>query len=68
MEAAFFVQGGLDEQIGRPARPEVLREIARVTRGKSCAPDELDEVLRGVYEEASKNLGQEFVYPEDEKK
>lgn len=28
---------------------------------------EVDEVLRGVYEEASKALGQDFPYPGDEK-
>ena len=28
--------------------------------------DGVDEVLRGVYEEASENLGQEFPYPADD--
>jgi ribonuclease Z len=27
---------------------------------------EVDEVLRGVYQEASENLGREFPYPERE--
>ncbi len=27
---------------------------------------EVDEVLRGIYKEASENLGQEFPYPGDE--
>ena len=34
LETSFFVQGALVERIGRAARPEVLEEIARVTRGK----------------------------------
>ncbi len=34
LEASFYVQGSLVEPIGRPARPEVLEEIARVTKGK----------------------------------
>ena len=33
LEASFYVQGSLVEPIGRPARPEVLEEIARVTKG-----------------------------------
>jgi hypothetical protein len=34
LEASFFVQGAAIEPVGRPARPEVLEEIARVTNGK----------------------------------
>ncbi len=37
LEASFFVQGAAKEPVGRPARPEVLEEIARVTRGKVIA-------------------------------
>ena len=36
------------ERIGRPARPEVLEEIARVTRGKVIDPDKLDQVVRSL--------------------
>ena len=32
LEASFFVQGAAAEQVGRPARPEVMEELARVTR------------------------------------
>ena len=32
LEASFFVQGVAAEQLGKPARPEVLEELARVTR------------------------------------
>ncbi len=46
LEASFFVQGAAAEQVGRPARPEVLEELARVTRGKVIEADKLDEVVR----------------------
>jgi hypothetical protein len=45
LDASFFVQGAAKELVGRPARPEVLEELARVTRGKLIAVDELGEVL-----------------------
>lgn len=48
LEARFFVQGVEAEQIGRPARPEVLEEIARVTRGRVLAPAELEEAIRSL--------------------
>ena len=34
LETTFFVQGVAAERPGRPARPEVLEELARVTGGK----------------------------------
>ena len=42
LEASFFVQGADKEPVGRPARPEVLEEIARVTRGKIVAGGRFD--------------------------
>jgi hypothetical protein len=48
LEASFFVQGVIGERAGRPARPEVLEEIARVTRGKVIQPDKLDEVMHSL--------------------
>ena len=48
LEASFFVQGVAAERVGRPARPEVLEEIARVTRGKVVGADKLDEVVRSL--------------------
>ena len=50
LETSFFVQGAAAERVGRPARPEVLEEIARVTRGKVIEPDKLDEVVRSLAE------------------
>jgi hypothetical protein len=48
LETSFFVQGAAAESVGRPARLEVLEEIARVTRGKVIEPDKLDEVVQSL--------------------
>jgi len=48
LEASFFVQGDDAERVGRPARPEVLEEIARVTRGKVIDPDKLDQLVQSL--------------------
>ena len=50
LETSFFVQGVAVERVGRPGRPEVLEEIARVTRGKVLAPDKIDQVVRSLAE------------------
>jgi hypothetical protein len=48
LEASFFVQGAAAEQVGRPARPEVMEELARVTAGKVIEAGKLDEVVRSL--------------------
>jgi hypothetical protein len=50
LETTFFVQGVAAERIGRPARPEVMEEIARVTRGKVIDVAKLGDVLRSLAE------------------
>jgi hypothetical protein len=45
LEASFYVQGVASERTGRPARPEVLEEIARVTRGKVIEVGKSDEIV-----------------------
>jgi hypothetical protein len=50
LEASFFVQGVAAERIGRPSRPEVMEELARVTRGGVIEPDKLDDVVRSLAE------------------
>lgn len=50
LEASFHVQGVAAERIGRPARKEVLEEIARVTRGKVIDVGKLDEAVRSLAE------------------
>ncbi|MCE9631788.1 MAG: hypothetical protein K8S94_13875 [Planctomycetia bacterium] len=41
LEASIFVQGSVAEGIGKAARPEVLAEIAQVTRGRVVRPEEI---------------------------
>jgi len=48
LETSVFVQGGVAERLGRPARPEVLEEIARVTHGKVLAPGKVDQLLQSL--------------------
>jgi hypothetical protein len=48
LETSVFVQGGIEERVGRPARPEVLEEIARVTHGKVLAPTKVDQLLQSL--------------------
>jgi hypothetical protein len=48
LDAAFFVQGAAKEPVGRPARPEVLEEIARVTRGQVIDAEHLNEIVAHV--------------------
>lgn len=48
LDAKFFVQGAAAEQVGRPARPEVLEEIARITQGRSLSLAEHEAVLRSL--------------------
>ena len=50
LDASFYVQGVAAERIGKPARPEVLDEIARVTRGKVIEPSKLDDVVKALGE------------------
>jgi uncharacterized membrane protein len=45
LEASFFVQGADKEPVGRSARPEVIEEISRVTRGKVVEAGDLTEIL-----------------------
>ncbi len=50
LEASFHVQGVAAERVGRPARPEVLEEIARVTKGKVVRADRVAEIVRSLAE------------------
>jgi hypothetical protein len=45
LATSLFVQGVAVERVGRPARPEVLEEIARVTHGKLIPVDRLEQVV-----------------------
>lgn len=48
LDASFFVQGVAAERVGKPARPEVLEEIARVSQGRVIEPDRLDEAVQSL--------------------
>ena len=48
LNASFFVQGNLSEPVGRPARPAVLQEISRISRGRNVAASELDKLMDSI--------------------
>lgn len=48
LDTTIFVQGVTAEGTGKPARPEVLEEVARVTRGKVLAPGKMDQLLQSL--------------------
>ena len=48
LETTFYVQGVAAERLGKPARPEVMEELARVTRGKVVEPDKINDVVRSL--------------------
>jgi hypothetical protein len=48
LETSFFVQGASVERIGQAARPDVLEELARVTRGKVIAVNRLQQVVKSL--------------------
>jgi len=48
LDASVFVQGSAAESIGKAARPEVLAEIAQVTRGDVVRPDEITELVAAL--------------------
>lgn len=48
LKAKFFVQGALLEQIGKPARPEVLEELSRVTQGRTIASGQITEIIKAL--------------------
>jgi hypothetical protein len=48
LEATLFVQGGTLEKTGKPARPEVMDELARVTSGKSLKLGQLEEAIKSL--------------------
>ena len=48
LDTSFFVQGDTAELPGKPARPEVMEEIARVTRSRVLEPDKLDQLVQSL--------------------
>lgn len=50
LQTTLFVQGAMLEQVGKPSRPEVLEELARVTRGKVLSPGDFTQIIKAVSE------------------
>ncbi|GAB5512725.1 hypothetical protein [Rhodopirellula baltica] len=45
LQTTVFAQGVALEQIGKPARPDVMQEIARVTNGQVFTVDRVEDVI-----------------------
>ena len=50
LETKLFVQGATLERVGKPARPEVLEELARVSKGKVLQNVEVEEIVSAISE------------------
>ena len=48
LETSFIAQGVEIEKVGQPARPEVLDEMARVSRGRSIQPAQIADLVREI--------------------
>ena len=48
LETTILAQGVEIEKTGQPARPEVLEEMARVSRGRVIQPAQLGELIREI--------------------
>lgn len=48
LDAVIAVQGASRERLGKPARPEVLREIAQITRGQLLAHTDTAALIQAV--------------------
>ncbi len=48
LETTILVQGAEIEKTGQPARPEVLEEMAKVSRGRVIQPAQLADLIREI--------------------
>lgn len=48
VETKLLAQEVALEKVGQPARPEVLEEMARITRGRMIEPSQLGELVREI--------------------
>ncbi len=48
LETTILVQGTEIEKIGQPARPEVLEEMAKVSRGRVIQPAQLADLIKEI--------------------
>ncbi|MFK7736068.1 MAG: hypothetical protein AB8B50_08580 [Pirellulaceae bacterium] len=50
LETTLFVQGATLEQVGKPARAEVLAELARVTNGRTLDVGDIAQITKAISE------------------
>ena len=50
LELALSVQSGPLEHVGKPARLEVLEEVAQVTNGRLLSPGEVSTIIKEIYD------------------
>lgn len=48
LETNLIAQGSEIEKTGQPARPEVLEEITRITRGRIIQPDQINTLINDI--------------------
>ena len=48
LEASFFVQGSREERPGQRARPEIMEELARVSRGEMVERGDIEKVVQAL--------------------
>lgn len=48
LETTILVQGAEIEKVGQPARPEVLEEMAKVSRGRVIQPAQLADLIQEI--------------------
>ncbi|NJR42437.1 MAG: hypothetical protein HC767_07015 [Akkermansiaceae bacterium] len=48
LETSIIAQGAELEKIGQPARPEVLEEMAKVSRGRIIQPGQLADLVKEI--------------------
>ena len=48
LETTLIAQGSEIEKTGQPARPEVLEEITRITRGRIIQPDQIPSLVNEI--------------------
>lgn len=48
VQARIAVQGRAVEQVGRPARPDIMREVARVGGGQMNSPDQIGQLIEQI--------------------
>lgn len=48
LTTTLFVQGATLEQVGKPARPEVLQELSRVSRGRIIEDGDITQIIKAI--------------------